>query len=93
MEEGTPDGSLWTLTNDDALSNLDVGTQVYVRNRFLGDWTSGFEIAEVFDTGFRIRRLSDGHAFPDVFAPDDVRLERRQSPADGLAGPHRDRRH
>lgn len=79
--------------NDDPGSTLDVGTKVYVRDRFLGDWSSGFEVAEMLSDGYRIRRLSDGQVFPDVFAFDDVRLERRQQPLRGIAGSHHDRRH
>jgi len=72
---------------------LAVGTTVCVRNRFLGDWTSGFEVAEVLGGGYRIRRLSDGHDFRDVFPFEDVREERRQNPLRGIAGSHLDRRH
>jgi hypothetical protein len=91
--EDAAEGALWTSTTDAAIPTLGVGAQVYVRNRFLGDWTSGFQVAEVLDGGYRLRRLSDGYAFPDVFASDDVRLERRQSPTYGTAASHRDRRH
>jgi hypothetical protein len=71
---------------------LDVGTKIYVRNRFLGDWITGFKVAEVLGDGYRIRRLSDDHVFPDVFSFDDVRLERRQHPLRGITGSHLDRR-
>jgi hypothetical protein len=79
--------------NSDPVSTLDVGTKVYVRNRFLGDWSTGFEVAVVLSDGYHIRRLSDGQVFPDVFVFDDVRLERRQQPLRGIAGSHHDRRH
>ncbi len=79
--------------NGDPVSTLAVGTKVCVRNRFLGEWTTGFEVAEVLDDGCRIRRLSDDHVFPDVFAFDDVRLERRQQPLRGISGSYLDRRH
>ena len=79
--------------NDAPIPVLDVGVKVRVRNRFLGDWTSGFEVAEVHRSGYRIRRLSDHHAFPDVFSFDDVRLERRKHPLRGIPGLYRDRRH
>jgi hypothetical protein len=79
--------------NGDPVATLDVGTKVYVRNRFLGDWITGFKVAEVLGDDYRIRRLSDDHVFPDVFASDDVRLERRQQPLRGIAGSHHDRRH
>ena len=79
--------------NGDPASTLGVGTKVCVRNRFLGDWITGFKVAEVLGDGYRIRRLSDDHVFPDVFASDDVRLERRQQPLREITGLYLDRRH
>jgi hypothetical protein len=70
-----------------------VGALVCVRNRFLGDWTSGFTVAEVLGDGYRIRRISDGHAFPDVFPFAEVRLERRRQPLREIVGSYLDRRH
>ena len=69
------------------------GYKVCVRNRFLGEWTTGFKVAEVLGDGYRIRRLSDDHVFPDVFAFEDVRLERRKQPLRGITGSYLDRRH
>jgi len=57
---------------------LPRGTRVDVRNRFVGTWSHGFEIAERVDDGYRVRRLSDGSVLPDVFAGDDIRAERRK---------------
>lgn len=54
-----------------------VGTKVYVCDRYLGNWTSGFEVVEALDDGYRLRRLNDGRVFPDLLPFDDVRLERR----------------
>lgn len=71
---------------------LAVGTKVYVCNRFLGTWTSGFLVAEVLHHGYRLQRLSDGYAFPDVFAFDDVRVDRRHEPQRGITESHLDRR-
>lgn len=71
---------------------LDVGTPVYVRNRFLGDWSSGFKVAEVLDDGYRLRRLSDGQVFTDVFPFHDVHRERRQHPLRGVDESWLDRR-
>ena len=79
-------------THGDQVLILDVGTRVYVRNRFLGDWTTGFEVAEVLRVGYRLRRLSDGQVFPDVFVFEDVRLERRQHPRREVDESHLDRR-
>lgn len=52
---------------------LGIGAAVDVRCRFMGEWSEGFEVAERLDSGFRIRRLSDGSTLPDVFGFDDVR--------------------
>jgi hypothetical protein len=82
-----------TSTDDDAPApRLKVGTKVRVRNRFLGDWSTGFTVAEVLHEGYRIRRLSDSHAFPDVFSFEDVRVERRKHPLREMIGSHLDRR-
>lgn len=79
MEEGP---NLGTRSNEIApsLPLLEVGTEVYVRNRFLGDWSCGFEVAEILSNGYRLQRVSDGQVFPDVFPFEDVCLERRQHP-------------
>ncbi|HEY7947725.1 MAG TPA: hypothetical protein VID75_08615 [Acidimicrobiales bacterium] len=70
---------------------LGVGSKICVRNRFLGDWSMGFEVADVLGDGYRIRRVSDGLSFPDVFPFDEVRLERRLDPERGVAGSCLDR--
>jgi len=67
---------------------FDIGTKVCVRNRFLGNLSSGFEVTEVLHEGYRIRRVADGLTFPDVFPLDDVCLERRQ---EGERGSYLDR--
>lgn len=79
-------------TDDGPEPILDVGTRVYVCDRFLGNWSSGFEVAEVLPHGYRLRRLTDDRVFPDVFTFDDVRLERRRHPLRGTEGSHLDRR-
>jgi len=76
---------------DDTPGALAVGAIICVRNRFIGNWSSGFQVAEVLDDGYRIRRLSDGLAFPDVFAFEDVRIERRHHPERGISGSFLDR--
>lgn len=80
-------------TDAGRLPMLETGAKVCVRNRFLGNWSSGFEVVEVLGDGYRIRRVSDGLEFPDVFASEDVRLERRQQPERGIAGSYLDRGH
>ncbi len=57
---------------------LSPGTKVEVRNRFLGTWVRGFEVAEDTDGGYRIRRLSDGSVLGELFTRDDVRRERKR---------------
>jgi len=52
---------------------VEVGTSVIVRTRYLGSWAAGFEVAEVLDDGYRLRRISDGNLLPDVIEFDDVR--------------------
>ena len=59
-------------------TQLAPGTAVDVRNRFVGSWSHGFEIAERVRGGYRVRRLSDDSVLPDVFAGEDIRLERRK---------------
>ena len=58
---------------------LATGTAVDVRSRYVGEWSSGFEVAEPLKDGYRIRRLSDGSVLPDVFTNDDVRAQRHKS--------------
>jgi hypothetical protein len=50
-----------------------VGSHVAVRNRYLGTWSPGFEVAAVRPDGYRIRRSSDGAVFGDVIEFGDVR--------------------
>jgi hypothetical protein len=47
-----------------------------VRNHYQGTWARGFEVAEVTDQGYRIRRLSDGTILGELFSRDDVRRQR-----------------
>ncbi len=59
-------------------TRLAPGTRIDVRDRFVGAWSHGFEVAEPGDGGYRIRRLSDGSVLPDVFPDDDIRPERKK---------------
>lgn len=54
-------------------SAFAVGTSVDVKNRFIGTWSHGFEIAALVEAGYMIRRLSDCSILPDVLAFDEVR--------------------
>ncbi|HLX89677.1 MAG TPA: hypothetical protein VKR22_14625 [Acidimicrobiales bacterium] len=71
---------------------LATGTPVCVWNSFLETWTEGFAVAEVLGTGYRLRRLSDGHAFDDVFPATQVIRERRRIQQPGYGVDHIDRR-
>ena len=57
---------------------LAKGTPIDVRNRFVGSWSHGFEVAERVQGGYRVRRLSDDSVLPDIFPSEDVRSERRK---------------
>lgn len=58
---------------------LATGTAVDVRSRYVGAWSSGFEVAERVNDGYRIRRLSDDSVLPDVFTNEDVRAQRHKT--------------
>jgi hypothetical protein len=52
---------------------MEVGEQVEVHTRFNDSWVPGFEIAEVADSGYRVRRRSDGSLLPNVTSESDLR--------------------
>jgi hypothetical protein len=54
-------------------STPGVGMKVAVRNRYLGTWSAGFEVATLHVDGYSIRRTSDGAVLPEVIAFEDVR--------------------
>jgi hypothetical protein len=54
-------------------SVLHVGEQVEVHTRYNDSWVGGFEIAEVVDGGYRVRRTSDGSLLPDLTSEADLR--------------------
>jgi hypothetical protein len=60
------------------MPDLAEGTPVDVRNRFVGSWSHGFEVAERVQGGYRVRRLSDDSVLPDIFSTEDIRSERRK---------------
>jgi len=64
---------------DESAVTLAVGTHVCVVDRYLGNWCPGFEVAAVVAGGYRLRRLTDGRVFPDVFVFDRVRRDRRRT--------------
>ena len=71
---------------------LAVGTQVCVWNSFLEIWTGGFAVAEVLPSGYRLRRMSDGHAFDHQFPATQVIRERRRIERPGYGADHVERR-
>ena len=52
---------------------MHIGEQVEVHTRFNDSWVPGFEIAEVADSGYRVRRSSDGTLLPNVTSESDLR--------------------
>ena len=58
--------------------SLEAGMRVEVRRRFDQHWARGFEIVAVTESGYRLKRLSDGIELPTEFTPDDVRRERKR---------------
>ncbi|MFN8041366.1 MAG: hypothetical protein U0Q07_19270 [Acidimicrobiales bacterium] len=57
---------------------LEVGTHVEVRSTLDRRWSRGFEVREVAEGGYRVRRLSDMVDLPGVIAAADVRKEKRR---------------
>ena len=58
--------------------SLEPGMRVEVRRRFDQHWARGFEVAAVTESGYRVRRLSDGVELPADFSSEDVRRERKR---------------
>lgn len=52
---------------------MAAGTPVDVKNRYIRSWSSGFEVAAHVESGYLIRRMSDGSILPDVLGFDEVR--------------------
>ena len=52
---------------------VTVGSAVEVRRRFDRHWAHGFEVVDVDDEGYWLRRSSDGAAIPVAFPPRDIR--------------------
>ena len=61
------------------VDSLKAGDRVEVRRRFDAQWARGFEIVEVADGGYRVKRTSDGEELPVVFATEDVREARKRA--------------
>ena len=61
------------------VGTLVAGARVEVRTGLDGSWTTGFEVAERTDSGYRLVRRSDDEILPVEFAFDDVRRERKKA--------------
>jgi hypothetical protein len=58
--------------------SLEPGMRVEVRRRFDQRWARGFEVVELTESGYRVRRLSDGMVLPTEFVAEDLRRERKR---------------
>ena len=58
---------------------LEVGDRVEVRRRFDAQWARGFEVVELTDSGYRVRRESDGAVLPVEFSEQDVRRAHKRT--------------
>jgi hypothetical protein len=52
---------------------LHIGEPVEVHTKYNDSWVSGFEIAEVVEGGYRVRRTSDGTLLPNLTGEEDLR--------------------
>lgn len=55
------------------VEGLQLGAAVEVHTKFNDKWVAGFEVAEIVDDGYRVRRTSDGSLLPNVTGDNDVR--------------------
>ena len=55
------------------------GSRVEVRSRFDQHWARGFEVADIVDGAYVIRRVSDGRVLPAAFGDRDVRGDQQPS--------------
>lgn len=55
--------------------SMEIGDRVEVHTRFNNTWVTGFEIAAVVGSGYRLSRTSDGTVLPSVTSESDLRLE------------------
>lgn len=55
------------------------GAIVAVRTRYLEEqWAHGYEVAEVLDSGYRVRRGGSQEVLTEIFADVDVRADGNQ---------------
>jgi hypothetical protein len=60
------------VLNRSVARDLEPGASVVVRNQFNGRWTPGFDVHEVLDDGYRVRRHHTGAVLPTIFVRRDV---------------------
>jgi hypothetical protein len=53
---------------------VNPGTSVEVLSNYSGRWVPGFNVIEVAEMGYRLRRRSDHSELPVWFHPDEVRI-------------------
>ena len=58
-------------------SALMEGTRVEVRSGFDGSWDTGFQIHQITESGYLLRRRSDKEVLPVEFSADDLRREHK----------------
>jgi hypothetical protein len=56
-------------------ASMEIGDRVEVHTRFNNAWVTGFEVAAVVDSGYRLCRTSDGTVLPSVTSESDLRPE------------------
>ncbi len=54
---------------------MEIGDRVEVHTRFNNTWVTGFEVAAVVGSGYRLCRTSDGTVLPSVTSESDLRPE------------------
>lgn len=56
------------------IQHVNPGTSVEVLSNYSGRWVPGFNVIEVAEMGYRLRRRSDHSELPVWFHPDEVRI-------------------
>ena len=67
--------SIWgsSVTDPRHPERLTVGDAVELHTKFDGSWCPGFEIAEVRDGEYRVRRSRDKELLPSLTSDEDLR--------------------
>ncbi|MHB8438093.1 MAG: hypothetical protein ACYDD4_02895 [Acidimicrobiales bacterium] len=56
------------------IDEYKLASRVEVRTQYQrGQWAPGYEIAQVVDSGYHVRRLGSLEVLPEIFVPMDVR--------------------